>query len=330
MIITMAFMTGCGSSDTKDTQTTIGEATENTGNSDHSNTMNEFTDSENENSTDTTAFPDTEETSENTATGSEQNGARQDEENEQLLQSASVDLNGDGISEEILAVQVALSAADPAGGLEGRLKIKSDGPERQITFWRKNDGLTGLLTSMEFQDLDEDGSKDVFIIIPDNGASFSISNYFIYSYKKDISYSFLRDNNLLDFINSFSFRYKEGNQLSIINSTYSFSADLSIEIENDSGSLEEYMQDYERRAWIDPVAVDISESSRLSLKKSSNGTYEIKVPLPVFGLATADMIGEIDLYYKVDESFNPVLQRFEVMDINDGNMRKAGSHIINK
>jgi hypothetical protein len=89
------------------------------------------------------------------------------------------------------------------------------------------------------------------------------------------------------------------------------------------------MNDYEQRAWIEPVSVDISETSRLALTTGADGKFEIKVPLPIFGLAAADMIGEIDLYYSVDDSFSPVLKHFEVLDLAAANeMKKAGSFEI--
>lgn len=225
------------------------------------------------------------------------------------------------------AVQISADSTEPGntGELVGQLIIRKGSSDSKITFWKKNAGTSGVLTSMQFEDLDGDGAKDVFIIIPDNGASFSISNYFIYSYKKDMSYSFTSDNNLVDFINEFSFKYVGNNKLSIISSRQNFSADLAIELDNDQTPSEDYMKDYEQSAWIDPVSVDISENSRLALTTGANGIPEIKVPLPVFGLATVDMIGEIDLYFTIDDSFNPVLKRFEVMDFKGNDKVNVGS-----
>lgn len=247
--------------------------------------------------------------------------------NEQLLQSASIDLDDDGESELVEAVQLSSDSAESgsAGELTGQLIIRDGSSDSKITFWEKNAGMAGLLTSMQFKDLDGDGSNDVFIIIPGNGASFSYSNYFIYSYKKKISYSFTSDSNLADFIDEFHFKYAGDNKLSIINSKRSFTADLAIEFENDQEPSDEYMSEYEQLAWINPVPVDISEGSRLALTTGANGMPEIKIPLPVFGLATVDMIGELDLYYSVDSSFNPVLKRFEVLDFKGADKTIAGS-----
>lgn len=251
--------------------------------------------------------------------------------NEQLLQSASVDLNGDGENEQVEAVQITVNeGAGNANEIEGRLKIRSGTSESQMTFCNKNAGMSGVLTSIQFEDMDNDGAKDVFIIFPDNGASSLYYSYYIYSYKKNISYSFTIDNELVDFISGFSFKHTRGNTLNISNSEYAFSADLAIEYELDQQTSDDYMSEYEQNARIDPVSVDISEESRLALSKTANGEEEIKVPLPIFGLATVDMIGEIDLYYTVDSSFNPVLKRFEVLDFNGTEKMKIGSCTILK
>ena len=270
------------------------------------------------------------ENSDATVMGKTEGAVNQVSATEQLLQSANIDLNADGESEQVEAVQISAGAAEPGSGgeAEGRLKIRSGGSEIQMTFREKNAVMSGILTGMQFEDLDGDGAKDVFIIIPGNGASFSYSNYFIYSYKKNIKYSFVSDNILTDFINSFGFKYTGDNKLSIINSKLNFSAVLTIESYNVQETTKEYMKDYEQRAWIEPVSVDISEGSRLALTTGVNGRPEIKVPLPVFGLATVDMIGEIDLYYYIDSSFNPVLKRFVVLDFKDGDKIKAGSYEV--
>lgn len=322
MLITL--LAACGSSTTKGSEPVNGEVA---GSSASTGRTTEMTSTEAVNSTtssDTKVNDSTEPAETNEA-------ANQDSANEQLLQSASIDLDGDGVNEQVEAVQISsdTAGAGSADELEGRLKIKGGSSDRQITFYKKNAETSGVLTSLQFEDLDGDGAKEIFIIIPDNGASFSISNYYIYSYKKNISYTFTSDNNLADFISNFSFKYTGGNKLSMINSQKNFSAELTIELGDDQQPQEDYMKDYEQSAWIDPVSVDISESSRLALTTSGNGMPEIKVPLPIFGLATVDMIGELDLYYSIDSSFNPVLKRFEVMDFKGADMAKVGSCNLN-
>lgn len=248
----------------------------------------------------------------------------------ELLQSASVDLDADGTNEQVEAILTTLPASeqDMPDVLEGTLVIRSKGKEKKILFSRREEGLTSLLTSMQFEDLDNDGSKDVFMIIPDHGASFSYSTYLAYSYKKDKSYTFTSDNALADYIAGFQTSYtKGGNKLTFVNKTYGFEADLAIE-EGDQQPLQDTMADYADRTWIEPVAVDIGENSRLALEKSPDGRMEIKVPLPIFGMATVNMIGEMDLFYTLDSNLEPVLRHFDMWDFNGGDPDdrvKAGS-----
>lgn len=312
-------MTACGAASPAGTQATSGGAPE------VATTQGTAASTPGISTTDTTAVPDTN-TVESTVPGKNEPNANGKEPDGTLLQSASIDLNGDGENEQVEAFQIS-SAAGPGmpDKLEGKLRIRNGNSEKQVTFGEKGENLTGLLTSMQFEDLDGDGAKDIFIIIPGSGASFSFSNFFIYSYKKDIHYSFTNDISLTDFIDDFRFKYSGGNKLSITNSRFDFTADLAIEFEDGQQPSEEYMLDYESRAWIDPVSIDISEASRLALTAGADNLPEIKVPLPVFGLATVDMIGELDLFYEVDSSFIPVLKRFEVYDFKDGGRLKAGS-----
>lgn len=249
--------------------------------------------------------------------------------NAELLQSASVDLNGDGENEQVEAYSISMPSSENEGAqiLEGSLVIKSRDTERRITFWKKEAGLTGILSSMQFEDLDKDGADDVFITVPGNGASFSYTNYFMYSYKKDANYSFTSDNSLVDFIEGFRPEYTKGdNRLSITNIKYSFTADIAIEESAGQQPDEDTMLEYAGSTWIEPVCVDISEDSRLALVKGAGNEPEIKVPLPIFGIATVNMIGELDLYYTVDNDFKPVLKRFELLDFKGNDKEIVGKH----
>lgn len=250
-----------------------------------------------------------------------------EEEEGELIQSASIDLDGDGQNEQVKVIRVQSGAKESgaAGEAEGRLVIKDTESKTVITFWKKQDELTGIMTDMQFEDLDGDGANDVFIIIPGSGASFEYYNYFIYSYKKNVSHKFSSDNTLAEFIEGFETTYiNGGNRLTIANRRYNFSVDLSIDgvIEND---LEETMLDYVDRTWIDPVSVNIGEDSRLTLVNDTENGPQIKVPLPIFGLATVDMIGEIDLFFSVNDDFKPVLDRFELLDFAGNKKVKVGS-----
>ncbi len=239
----------------------------------------------------------------------------------ELLQSASVDLDADGVNEQVEAVMSSTSVEGQNSHniLEGTLVIRGNGNERRVQFNKREQGLTNILTSMQFDDLDNDGSKEVFIIIPDHGASFSYSTYFVYSYKTNKSFTFTIDNSIVDYIAGFHAVYKKGgNKLTFTNNNYGFEADLTIE-NGDQQPDEETMQEYADKAWIDPNAVDISDDSRLALVKSPKGRMEIKVPLPIFGMAAVDMIGEIESFYTLDDNLEPVLKHFEMWDFKSAN-----------
>lgn len=262
-------------------------------------------------------------------------GSTQEGQKTDLLQSASVDLDADGVNEQVEAVM----SSTPVDGqnshynLEGTLIIRDDDSEKKILFNKREQGLTNILTSMQFEDLDNDGSKDVFIIIPDHGASFSYSTYFVYSYRKDKSFSFTIDNSIVDYIAGFQASFQnKGNKLTFTNKNYDFEADLTIEA-GDQIPDEETMQEYADRAWIDPTPIDISEASRLALVKSQDGCMEIKVPLPIFGMATVDMIGEIESYYTLDGNLEPVLRHFDMWYFDGGDPTKrvkAGSCTVKR
>jgi hypothetical protein len=265
-------------------------------------------------------------------TGDKDSGADTAKDKE-LLQSASIDLDADGINEQVRAVKVNIAASDNEADVhfEGRLEISDGDVERSVVFWKKDEDLSGMMSSMQFEDMDGDGAKDIFVIVPGYGASFTYSNCFVYSYVKDKSCIFISDNELADFIGGFRFAYEKGSgsKLSIINDLHGFSAMLSIEDIENAAPSEEVMYEYADRSWIDPTAVDISESSKLALA-SEGGRAEIKVPLPVFGMATVNMIGELDLYYTIGNDFRLVLERYEVIDFAGDQKIKAGGYTVKK
>lgn len=245
---------------------------------------------------------------------------------EELIQSASVDLDSDGTNEQVEVLQTETEDKAQPGSieLEGILRIDGKNGRTETVFTRKPKDLTGILNTIEFRDLDGDGFKDIFITIPDMGASFTLNYYFIYNYINGKSYKFNIDAALSDFVGSFQFIYKGKGILQMKNDSYDFSGNFDITGKaNGNGPDDESNSEYER-AWVDATPVEINEDSKISLKASSGGT-EIKVPLPVFGLATADMIGEVDMYFTVGADFIPEMKRFEVMDFNDDMpMKKIG------
>jgi hypothetical protein len=250
-----------------------------------------------------------------------------EDEQGELLQSASVDLDGDGQNEQVKAIRVLSGAKESGvtGEVEGRLVIEDTKSKTVVTFRKKQDELNSIMTGMQFEDLDGDGAADVFIVIPGSGASFEYYSYFIYSYKKNASHTFSSDNTLAEFIDGFEIAYINGsNKLTISNEQYNFSVDLAIESVSQE-EQSETMQDYVNSTWIEPVSVHIDEESRLSLINNTEYGPQIKVPLPIFGLATVDMIGEIDLFFSVDDDFMPVLERFELLDFAGNEKVRVGS-----
>ncbi len=243
----------------------------------------------------------------------------------QLLQSASVDLDADGVNEEVeaLLVQTEGTGGADAGELEGILRITDGDEVVTTTFIKKPAGLAGVMASFEFSDLDGDGARDVFLIIPETGAAFSLNYFYAYSYKTGKSYSFSTDSSLSDFSNGFAFTYQGKGKLEIKNDALSFAAAFDISDSSGYETEEESNKSYES-SWVEPTPVEISENSRISLVKAAGGSNEIKVPLPVFGRATVEMIGEVDLYYAMDNTFTPVMKHFEILDFSPDGHKSAG------
>lgn len=242
--------------------------------------------------------------------------------NEELLQSASVDLDSDGVNEQVQVLQKEVEDQTNPGSIdiEGILRIEGKRGNTETVFIKKSKGLTETISNIEFRDLDGDGSKDVFITIPDSGASFTLNYYFAFNYVNGKSYKFNTDAALADFAGGFQFIYKGKGILEMINDSYGLTADFDITSKtNGIGPDSETNPEYER-AWVDATPVVINENSKIALMESSGGGTEIKVPLPVFGLSAADMIGEIDMYFTFGADFMPVMRRFEVMDFNYDDM----------
>lgn len=249
---------------------------------------------------------------------------------EELLQSTNADLDADGKDEVIQVFKVVIkkSGTDGANEVEGVLKIKSPTVSREIVFLKKDEGLTGVMSSLDIRDMDGDGAKDVFITIPDVGASFSINYFFMYSFKLDKSYSYYADSNLNDFAASFAFKYEGKGILSITNTVHNFKAKLDITSKNKGITADDENNSIYENSWVEPVPDVINEASKLAIENSSDGKPLIKVPLPIFGQATSDMIGEVDLYYGVDKNFEPYMYKFDVLDYSDTGSVKAGSALI--
>lgn len=243
----------------------------------------------------------------------------------QLLQSASIDIDADGEKEEVEVIQQKTKGTgeNDHGELEGVLRITDGSYITNITFIRKQEGFTGVMTSFDFADLDGDGAIDIFVIIPDSGAAFSLNYFYAYSYKTGKSYSYTSDSNLSEFTEGFSFKYSGEGKLQMINDKYNFNAVFDI---SDSAGLDKDEENniYYENSWVEPTPIEISENSRIRLIKGKDGISSIKVPLPVFGRGTVEMIGEIDLYYDMDKYFKPVLRYFEALDFGANEPKTIG------
>ena len=119
------------------------------------------------------------------------------ENNPLLLQSASVDLDGDGENEQVEAIQVEHPPIEGnlSGELEGRLIIKSTSGERQISFWKKQPDYRDFYPPCSLKTWIMTAQR-CFSSCAGLWSSIFLLNYFIYSYKKNLSYSFASDNML--------------------------------------------------------------------------------------------------------------------------------------
>jgi hypothetical protein len=243
----------------------------------------------------------------------------------EVIQSATVDLDADGINEQVQIIE-NLYTGD-TNEIEGVLKITGKDKTIEIAYVKKPDGDTGIISNIEFYDLDGDRKKDVFIRIPGAGAAFSLNYYYIYNYMTGKSYLYSTDSSFLDFAANFKFDYTGKGVLDISNDYHKFSAVFNLTASDGLDKEEESNESYSN-SWIEPTPVEISENSKLAIVTSENGTNQIKIPFPIFGRSTMEMIGELDVYYEVGSDFKPVMKRFEVIDYNGDEMDVIGSKEI--
>lgn len=244
-----------------------------------------------------------------------------------ILNSDNIDTDGDGKKEKITVYQTGSKSSDGSEQIEGRLRIEGDRTKRDVAFIKKQAGSEGIFTSAEYADLDGDGTKDIFIITPDNGSQFNLNFFSIYSCPKDKVYTFNVDNDLNDFTAGFTFKYLGKGLLEMRSTPYNFNAKLDISDSDAYSADDEKTNRYFERSWVEPMPVDIGIGSKLALDTSGSAPV-IKVPLPVFGQATLDIIGEVDLYYRITNEFTPAACRFEVYDFNGTEKKKIGEGSI--
>jgi len=244
---------------------------------------------------------------------------------QRLLNSASIDLDKDGINEQVRAVEAEArnDKGEKTGEKEGLLIISKKGDTLTVPFARKPaSDFSELMSGIEFKDLDGDGIKDIFITIPGFGASFSYTYFYIYNYANGKSYSFTSDEELFRFAGDFGFEYKGNGKLLIKSEKYNVRSVFNV-ADSMGYSEDESVNRYYESSFVEPVPVDISAASRVMLAEDG-GVVCIKIPLPVFGLATSDMIGEIDLYYTVDNNFKPRMSAAKIIDFDNGNLKEIG------
>ncbi len=251
--------------------------------------------------------------------------------NGNVLYSEKIDLDGNGEDEKIEIIKAPVSGSTK-GEYEGILSVAySDGTLQKAVFVRRAEGPVGVFKSVRFEDIDGDGSKEVFIIIPDSGASFNLNYLFVYNHNLKRGLAFPGPDfgiNLSDFVSGFTFDYKGNGALIVRNSEYGFEGTIDLKDNiNYSETSEESNKAYER-SWVDPTPLDLGNDFMLSLYKDEKGRFVIKAPLPVFGLATLDMIGEIDLLFTIDNNFEPHLKGFVLYDFDADRKVKAGECIL--
>jgi hypothetical protein len=171
--------------------------------------------------------------------------------------------------------------------------------------------MSGVFSGLEFADLDNDGKDDVFITLQEAASPFTQNNYYAYSYSKDLGYTFIADTKFNMFCESFAFRYIGDGWLKVTHGEYSFEAQIPVQ----SGTLisDAAGKKYEQ-SWVEPVPVEIGSDSGTAVV-TTDGTAKIKVVLLIYGLATSDFIGKIEIFYALDDTFEPNMTSFAVFGL---------------
>lgn len=263
---------------------------------------------------------------ENTPSPTETPSPTSEPEKGEILSEKKVDLDGDSLEEDIQIMKVANSSDNQE--YEGVLNINGKDGVVRIPFLKRTEAsLFGVFTSVEFVDLDGDGIKDVFITIPDGGAQFNMSYFFAYSYKKQKAYAYQPENTdlVISFIEGFKFNYAGKGILNMRNDAISFKADIDLKDNANFSDSENLNKATYNKTWISTTPIDLNEDSKLILIKNDENKELVKIPFPIFGQATADILGEIDTYFAFNNEFKPVMRSFEVMDYNGNEKNMVGS-----
>lgn len=229
-----------------------------------------------------------------------------------LLASQQHDLDGDGEAELIKI----LRNKHMTGGVTGYtsyliIGTKDDTDKISKVFSETDNEMSGKFSELEFADFDGDGRDDVFITLQEAASPFTQSNYYIYSYSEDREHTFLADMQFHVFCESFEFKYLGDGILKISHPEHAFIA--SIPIKGGTIISDAMGKKYEQ-SWVEPVPVDL-EGDFGTTVATVDGTARIKIVLPIFGLATSDFIGTIEVFYEIDEDFEQNMTDFAIYGI---------------
>ena len=241
----------------------------------------------------------------------------------EVLRSEEDDLDNDGKKEKIEILRQEAGTADELGNREetGILRVVSESGTKEMEFNQRTGEPAGVYSDLMTRDIDGDGVRDVFVIIPEAANPFTLNYFFIYNPVNGKSFTYSIDNTLVSFAQGFSFLYKGNGSLEMKNEELKFSCDLKLS--NEAAKSKEETERY-KLSWVDPSSVEIDENARLSLVPVQGGGCDIRVVLPIYGVATSNLIGEVDVFYGVDKSFQPFMDRFEVYGFGGGDRKKAG------
>lgn len=248
----------------------------------------------------------------------------------EILFEKKIDLDNDNLDETVQVEKVKVEADN--NEYQGVLKIIGKEFSANAPFLNRTEGSpTGVFTGIEFEDLDDDGIKDVFITIPDAGAEFNINYFFAYNYKKQKAYSYNFDNTdiVRNLIEGFKLSYGGEGVLTIKNDSFNFNANINLKDNagySDSENLNKSAYD---KASISSIAIDLDQNVKLGLIKTSKNLVEVKIPLIIFGQATSDILGEIDTFFSFNNDFKPILKRFEVHEFHGNEKNMVGNKIFN-
>lgn len=229
-----------------------------------------------------------------------------------VLASQEHDLDADGENEYIRIIKNESVHNGVTRFISYLIIGTKEHPDLKVNSFLDTDNeMAGIFSGLEFADLDGDGKDEVFITLQEAASPFTLNNYYVYSYSKDLGYTFTADTKFNMFCESFIFEYTGDGWLKVTHGENSFEASIPIQ----SGTIisDTVGKKYEQ-SWVEPVPVDIDADSRTAIVMA-DGKAKIKVVLPIFGLATSDFIGKIEVFYEMDGDLNQSMTSFAIFGI---------------